>query len=72
MSSFEHVNITINEKYSKFFYDNPKYYVSFVTSQTCKNAILNSVHSFGRFFWLCFYHGLNSHGYVVHTNATQS
>jgi len=54
VSSFEHVNITINKKYSKKFYDNPNYYVSFVTSQTCKNVILNSVHSFGQFFYYVF------------------
>jgi hypothetical protein len=72
VSSFENVNIIINEKYSKKHYDNPNYYVSFVTFQTCKNVILNSVHSFGWLFWLCFYHGLNSYGYIVHIDVAQS
>jgi hypothetical protein len=29
VSSFEHINFAINEKYSKKIYDNPNYYVSF-------------------------------------------
>jgi hypothetical protein len=28
VSSFEHVNFAINEKYSKSIYENPNYYVS--------------------------------------------
>jgi hypothetical protein len=39
LSSFEHVDFAINEKYSKFFYDNLNYYVSFVIFQTYKNAL---------------------------------
>jgi hypothetical protein len=49
VSSFEHVNFLINEKYSKKLYDNPNYYASLVIFQTYKNAILKSVHSLG---WL--------------------
>jgi hypothetical protein len=33
-SSFEHVKFAINEKYSRNYYDNPNYYVSFVIFQT--------------------------------------
>jgi hypothetical protein len=47
--NFEHVNFTINEKYSKKNYDNPNYYVSLVIFQTYKNAVLKNVHSLG---WL--------------------
>jgi hypothetical protein len=43
VSSFEHVNFAINEKYSKKHYDNPNYYVSLMIFQTCKNIILKSV-----------------------------
>jgi len=49
VSSFEHVNFVINEKYSQKLYDNPNYYASLVIFQTYKNAILKSVHSLG---WL--------------------
>ncbi len=55
VSSFEHVNFAINEKYSKKIYDNWNYYVSLVIFQTYKNAILKSVHSFRWFLWLWFY-----------------
>jgi len=48
VSSFEHVNFAINEKYSKKHYDNPNYYASFVIFQTYKNVILKSVHSLCR------------------------
>ncbi len=47
MSSFEHVNFVINEKYSKKFYDNPNYYASLVIFQTYNNIVLRNVHSFG-------------------------
>jgi hypothetical protein len=50
VSSFEHANFAINEKYSKKNYDNPNYYVSFFIFQTYKNAILRNVHSLGWFF----------------------
>jgi len=43
----EHVNFTINGKYSGKNYGNPNYYVSLVIFQTYKNAILRSVHSLG-------------------------
>jgi hypothetical protein len=49
VSSFEHVNFTINGKYFKNIYDNPNYYASLVIFQTFKNAILKNVHSLG---WL--------------------
>jgi hypothetical protein len=49
VSSFEHVNFAINEKYSIKHYDNPNYYASLVIFQTYKNAILKNVHSLG---WL--------------------
>jgi len=49
VSSFEHVNFSINGKYSKIFYDNPNYYASLVIFQTYKNIVLRSVHSLG---WL--------------------
>ncbi len=55
VSSFEHVNFAINERYSKKNYDNPNYYVFFFIFQTYKNAILRNVHSLGWFFWLWFY-----------------
>jgi phosphorylcholine metabolism protein LicD len=45
LSSFEHVNFTINEKYFKKHYDNPNCYDSLVIFQTYKNAIIRSVHS---------------------------
>jgi hypothetical protein len=35
MLSFEHVNFTFNEKYSKNIYDNPNNYASLVIFQTC-------------------------------------
>jgi hypothetical protein len=54
VSNFEHVNFIINGKYSKIFYENPNYYVSFVIFQTYKNAILRSVYPFGWFLLLCF------------------
>jgi hypothetical protein len=41
VSSFEHVNFVINEKYSKKFYDNPNYYASLEIFQTYKNAVLS-------------------------------
>jgi hypothetical protein len=47
VSSFEHVKISINEKYLKKNYDNSNYYASLVIFQTYKNAILKSVHSLG-------------------------
>jgi hypothetical protein len=50
VSSFEHINFAFNEKYSKNFYDNPKYYISLVIFQTYKNAILKTVHSLGWLF----------------------
>ncbi len=53
--SFEHVNFTINGKYSKFVYDNLNYYASLVIFQTYKNVVLKSVHSLGWLLWLCFY-----------------
>jgi hypothetical protein len=49
VSSFEHVNFAIDEKYSKKNYDNPNYSASFVIFQTYKNIVLRSVHSFGWF-----------------------
>jgi hypothetical protein len=55
VSNFEHVNFTINEKYSKSFYENPHYCVSLVIFQIYKNVILNNVHSLGWLLWLCFY-----------------
>ncbi len=55
VSSFEHINFAINEKYSKFFYDNPNYYVSLMIFQTYKNVFLRSVHSLGWLLWLWFY-----------------
>jgi hypothetical protein len=55
VSSFEHVNFVINEKYYKKNYDNPNYYASFMIFQTCKNVILRNVHSFGWLLWLWFY-----------------
>jgi hypothetical protein len=39
VSSYEHVNFAINEKYFKKNYDNPNYYNSFVIFQTYKNWI---------------------------------
>jgi hypothetical protein len=50
LSSFEHINFAINEKCSKSFYANLKYYASIVILQTYKNTILRNVHSFGWFF----------------------
>ncbi len=55
MSSFEHINFAINEKYSQKYYDNPNYYASLVIFQTYKNVILKNVHSLEWLFWLCFY-----------------
>ncbi len=55
MSSFEHVNFSINEKYSVKLYDNLNYYVSLVIFQTYKNKVLRNVHSLGWLFWLWFY-----------------
>jgi len=55
VSSFEHVNFAINEKYSQKTYDNPNFYASFSIFQTYKNVILKDVHSLGWLFWLCFY-----------------
>jgi hypothetical protein len=48
VSSFEQVNFAINGKYPKY-YDNPKYYASFMIFQTYKNVVLKNVHSLG---WL--------------------
>jgi hypothetical protein len=45
VSSFEHVNFAINEKYSKNNYDNPNYYASLVIFQTYKNVVLRNVRS---------------------------
>jgi len=59
VSSFEHVNFTIIEKYFKKHYDNPNYYVSLVIFQTSKYPIIRSVHSFGWLLWLCFYPNVN-------------
>jgi hypothetical protein len=56
VSSFEHVNFAINEKYSKKIYDNPKYYASFVMFQTYKNIILRNAHSLGCSFDYDFTH----------------
>jgi hypothetical protein len=39
VSSFEHVNFAINEKYFKKVNDNPNYYVSLMIFQAHKNAI---------------------------------
>jgi hypothetical protein len=50
VSSFEHVYFTINEKYFKKNYDNPKYYASLMIFQTYKNVLKRSVHSFGGSF----------------------
>jgi hypothetical protein len=47
VSSFEHVNFTINEKYSQKLYDNPNYYASLVIFQTYKNVV--SIHLGGSF-----------------------
>ncbi len=55
VSSFEHVKISINEKYFKKNYDNSNYYASLVIFQTYKNAILKSVHSLGWLLLLWFY-----------------
>ncbi len=55
MSSFEHVNFSINEKYSKKDYDSPNYYASLMIFQTYKNVVLRNVHSLGWLFSLCFY-----------------
>jgi hypothetical protein len=49
VSSFEHINFVINEKYSPKTYDNPNYYASLVIFQTYKIVVLRSVHSLG---WL--------------------
>jgi hypothetical protein len=49
LSSFELVEFSINEKYSKNNYGNSNYYVSLVIFQTYKNAVLKNVHSLG---WL--------------------
>ncbi len=40
MSSFEHVNFAINEKYYEKYYDNANYYASFVIFQTYKIVVL--------------------------------
>ncbi len=66
VSIFEHMNIVMNEKYFKNFYDNLNYYVSLVIYQTCENAILRNVHSLG---WLggsfdCVF----THIYLFYTN----
>jgi hypothetical protein len=37
MLSFEHVNFSMNEKYSKKHFDIPNYYVSFVIFQIYRN-----------------------------------
>jgi hypothetical protein len=50
MSSFDHVNFTINGKYSQKHYDNPNYDAALVIFQTYKNEILRNVHSLGWFF----------------------
>jgi hypothetical protein len=50
VSSFEHVNLAINGKYSKNIYDNSNYYASLVIFQIYKNAVLRSVHSLGWLF----------------------
>ncbi len=47
MSSFDHVNFTINGKYSQKLYDNPNYYASLVIFQTYKNVV--STHLGGSF-----------------------
>jgi len=47
VSSFEHINFVINEKYSKKIYDNPNYYASLMIFQTYKNVFLRNVHSLG-------------------------
>jgi len=49
VSSFEHINLAIDGKYSEIFNDNPNYYASFFIFQTYKNIVLRSVHSLG---WL--------------------
>jgi hypothetical protein len=66
VSRFEHVNFSINGKYSKFFYDNKNYYVSLVIFQTYKNTVVRSVHSLGWLLWLWFYSLM--YGYVSVTN----
>jgi hypothetical protein len=55
VSNFEQVNFSINEKYSKSFYDNPNYCVSLMIFQIYKNTILKNIHSLGWLLWLCFY-----------------
>jgi hypothetical protein len=54
VSNFEHVNFTINGKYSKNIYDNPNYHLH-VIFQTYKNVVLNNIHSLGWLLLLCFY-----------------
>jgi hypothetical protein len=49
VSSFEHVKFAIYGKYFQKNYDNSNYYASLVIFQTCKNVVLNIVHSLG---WL--------------------
>jgi hypothetical protein len=50
MPSFEHINFSINGKYSKKINDNPNYYVYLVVfNQTYKNVVLRSVDSLGWF-----------------------
>jgi hypothetical protein len=47
VSCFEHVNFTIDKKYSKKHYDNPNYCASLMIFQTYKIVDLKSVHSLG-------------------------
>jgi hypothetical protein len=56
MLIFEHVNFSINGKYSKKHYDIPNYYVSLVIFQMYKNSILRSVDSLGCSFECVFTH----------------
>jgi len=47
VSRFEYINFTINEKYSKKYYDNPNYYVALMNFQIYKSEVLKNVHSLG-------------------------
>jgi hypothetical protein len=46
VSSFEHINFAIDEKYFKKINDNSNYYASLVIFQTYKNVVLKNAHSF--------------------------
>jgi hypothetical protein len=72
VSSFEHVNFAINEKYSKNIYDNPNYYASLVIFQTYKNLVLRSVQSLGWLLRLWFYPILNCHTHTKGKRKTNA